>query len=226
MVDTPTRKNIPATPMALSTVAQPLTPMALSTVAPVASSTVRRGFTPMALSTVGDVDPRVRTLDRARAAAKLSHGELCRRAGVDVTTWARNRKGQQPPRDDTLDRLRIALAGDDVPQRVPLIAALHRMAMIVLAIETGANVDKVMRQDFSAERPANPDWLRASQVRCYATYLLTVELDLGNATVGRAIGCSREAVSKARRFTGNAMEDPALATALERCARLVKGAAS
>lgn len=214
-------------PMLSSTDARRDEPMALSTVGrtekPMRASTNRGALKPLALSTNARIDPRVLALDRARDAAGLSHGELCRRAGVDATNWCRIRKGQHPPRAETLKRMRGAIAGEDGADRLPLIAAMHRLAMILLAIESGAAVESVMAQDFSVERPTNADWLRAAHLRRYAMFVVTVDLGVGNAALARALGCSRQNVMQARRFVDHAIDDPAIDALLSRVGRLVRG---
>ncbi|HXF44937.1 MAG TPA: helix-turn-helix transcriptional regulator [Burkholderiaceae bacterium] len=171
------------------------------------------------------IDARVKLIDRQRAAAKLSHGELCRRAGVDPDTWRRLRTGERPPRASTVRRLKRAI---DVkpPQRLPLLAALHRLAMMWLARELGADVEAIMRESFAVERGLNEAWRRASTVRRYAASLVVTELDVPPAALGRAIGVSREGMRKALAYAEDQREaEPELDALFERCGRLLRGVA-
>lgn len=169
---------------------------------PFALSTVRCNKKQFALSTV---DPRIVDIERTRAAAKMSHIELCREARVHPSTWFYLRNGQQMPRKQTLDHLTGALehrmnAGHS---EAALIFALVRLAMQVFAQDAGEDVQLMLAQDFSAERGRDQTWVAAARLRQQAIYLVAVELQVSNAVIGRALGCSRAGILKAR----NAVED-------------------
>lgn len=97
--------------------------------------------------------------------------------------------------------------------------------MMWLAVETKCDVEQIMAADFTAERPRDPVWLKASRLRRYAMYITAVELQVGNAALGRAIGCSRQNVKQARDWVEERRDDPGLNALLDRCARLVTGRA-
>ena len=56
----------------------------------------------------------------------------------------------------------------------------------------------MLAQDFSAERPRDPTWLKAATLRRQAMYVAAVELQIGNADLGRALKCSRQNIKQAR----------------------------
>ncbi len=220
-------------PAALSTVQDDRASLALSTVKAVqahaALSTVAPSAASLALSTVsadpkGKVDPRILLLERQRRAVNISHGELCRRARVAPTTWFRLRTGERPARPSTVVRLKRAIASDKVVAPMPLLAALHRMAMTVIATELNENVARLMAQDFSVERPTSAEWLRASEVRRFAIALVLDIVDVRGAELGHALGLTRQAVHKALRFVDNARAgDEKLDALITRLAASLRG---
>jgi hypothetical protein len=189
---------------------------------PPASSSVGRQQIPPASSSVS-IDPRIAALERERAQKRLRHADLCRMSGVDISTWDELRRGLRAPRERTVERLKAALAEQPPPRAPELVAALHRAVMALLALAGGADAEDMLAQDFSAERPRNALWLQAARLRAQATYIATVELLIGNAALGRAIGCSRQAVKQARDDIEEERGDPAIDALLDRCARLVTG---
>lgn len=210
------------TPIALSTVRPPQTPIALSTVAagktPIALSIVRRNKTQFALSIV---DPRITALDRDRERKQISHQDLCTRARLHPSNWYFLRIGQQNPRASTLERLTAALAAAPKP-RPNAVAAQYRSIVTLLAILSGEDPEIMLAQDFTAERPTLPGWLKAATIRRQAMYVAAVELQIGNADLGRALHCSRQNIKQARDSIEDARDkDPRLNALLDRVARLV-----
>lgn len=210
------------TPFALSTVPAPETPFALSTEAPArtpfALSIVRRNKTQFALSIV---DPRVAEVERERARVKMSHATLCARAKVHAATWFYLRKGEQAPRAGTIDRLKAAVANAR-PPKPSTAAAQHRSIVALLALLAGEDPEIMLAQDFTAERPTLPGWLKAATIRRQAMYVAAVELQIGNADLGRALNCSRQNIKQARDSIEDARDkDPRLNALLDRVARLV-----
>lgn len=56
----------------------------------------------------------------------------------------------------------------------------------------------VLAQDLSVQRPRNPVWLQAARINRMAIYVIAVELELKNAELARALGCTRQNVKQAR----------------------------
>lgn len=211
------------TPIALSTVRRPETPIALSTVrpgeTPFALSIVKRNKTQFALSIV---DPRITDIERERARKKISHATLCAGARVHAATWFYLRRGEQVPRASTLARLKAAIASVAAP-KPNAIEAHYRAIMALLALLSSKDPEAALAQDFSVERPTVPAWLEAATLRRQAMYVAAVELQIGNADLGRALGCSRQNIKQARDAVEDARDkEPRLDALLDRVARLVK----
>lgn len=173
-------------------------------------------------------DSRVRAIERRRRDIGMSHVDLLRAAGVDRDAWRDMRSGKTTAKEATIARLNAALEGQRPKPRAEAIVAFYRALMALLAKETGLNPDVVLAQDFSTERPNNPDWLRAAKLRRIAIYIAAVELDLGekhvNARIGRAIGCSRQNIKQARDQVDELREsDIAVAALIDKCAAIVTG---
>lgn len=169
------------------------------------------------------VSAAIAALERDRAGKRVRHVDLCRLAGLDEGTWRNLRRGRQQPQDDTLTRIKAALGGVKPGLTPDVIAGTHRLAMMWLAQETGADVEAMMAQDFSVERARDPVWLRASRLRSYAIYVTAVELQVKNVAIANAIGCSRQNVKQRRDWVEGQRDDSVLNDLLDRCARLVKG---
>lgn len=149
-------------------------------------------------STVKSSTERIRDIDYKRVAANIAHLDLCRRAGVQDRTWSKIRQGKWEPKPATLDRLEAAVAG--VPARKPpeVIKAFHRRVMLDLCKRLRAASEQVMAQDLRVQRPSNAAWLQAARINRMAIYIIAVELVVGNAELGRALGCTRQNVKQAR----------------------------
>lgn len=199
------------TPFALSTEGARETPFALSI--------VRRNKTQFALSIV---DPRVTEVERERERVKMSHATLCSRAKVHAATWFYLRKGEQAPRAGTIERLKAAVANAR-PPKPSAAAAQYRAIVALLALISGEDPEAMLAQDFSAHQtPTLPGWLKAATLRRQAMYVAAVELQIGNADLGRALNCSRQNIKQARDSIEDARDkDPRLNALLDRVARLV-----
>lgn len=147
-------------------------------------------------------DLRVVAIEGTRRRIGMSTSEMVRRAGIDRSSWEDLRRGAKP-RESTLRRLHKALAGYE---RVNPAGSLVWAVMALLARELGDDIETLRAQDFTAERPMNPLWLRAATVRRYAMTIVAIDLDFGNPAVARACGCSRQAVKIARDQTEDARE--------------------
>ena len=190
------------------------------TVAPL--STAKRPETVAPLSTA------LIEIDRRRRRQAVSVSELAAEARIKRAAWLHAMSGRSVMRPATLARLDRALArlgnrDRAVDDRCAIV--LYRLLCGLFAPVAGAPlaVVQAMALDFTAERPFDVAWLSASKARRLAIYALAVEYGLGNATTGRAVGCSRQAVHK----TASEIEDmrgrePAIDALLERLAALIK----
>ena len=146
------------------------------------------------------VDPRIVEIERSRRDRNLSQALLLRRAMLSRRSWVCLLAGAKP-KDATLKRLRDALDGKAyTPPAAAVLSQLYRLTAALLAPGCGvaADVAAVSLQDFSVEKPNSPGWLAIARLRQTAIYVLTVELQIPNAELGRAIGCTRQNVKKAR----------------------------
>lgn len=161
---------------------------------PTASSTV--SF-PTASSTV---DIQIKTIDQRRRDRALSHAAFCRIACIDHDNWFRLLRGEHRPSPALLVKLNAALdeAKVQAPKPPIVIAAFHRLVMSLIADRLGLDREAVLATDFSVQRPQNPAWKAASEVRLIAIYITAVELQVENPDIAAALGISRQAVKKAR----------------------------
>lgn len=140
----------------------------------------------------------VAAIDKQRRAAKLSHEQFCQRAGISYWTWRDHLRGRAQPNGATLQKYREALVN---PPREPapgVIAGAHRLAVVRLASAHGVAIEQIDAQDLSVQRPRNANWLLAARLNRMAIYILTVELQMENADVAAALGCTRQNVAQAR----------------------------
>lgn len=172
------------------------------------------------------VHPAIVEIERKRVAQRISLNELLRRARLDGASYWQLRQGARP-RAGTLKRLDDALLGVCyVPPAPAIVAALYRVSAVLCAQARGVPPEDVVALDFKSEKPNSPRWLAAARVRRLAIYVVTVELEVPNADLGRAIGCSRQNVKQARHAVEDWREaDPDLEAALTRIASLARGAA-
>ena len=160
-------------------------------------------------------------LEQARTKAGIPICRLCAEAGVHHTTYQRWRDGETTPTGRTQARLKGALARLGDAQRDGILPAFARLLMRQVAAACGADPDLMSRQDFSRERPANAVWLRAAELRRYTIAIMVSEFAMSYAAAGRAVGCTRQGVLQAVRYTENAREaDAALDARLTALAHL------
>jgi transcriptional regulator with XRE-family HTH domain len=174
---------------------------------------------------LGIIDPRIIEINRDRARLKMSHGKLSRRAGLHVSTWRSLRKGQQAPKARTITKLRNALATGilTADHEASTALALHRLIVANLAHAVGENIEAMIDADFSTERPMNPTWHKAAQLRRWSIYVLTVELEVSNVVIARALGCTRQNIKQARDAVEDKREaDAKLDAALRELGAIIK----
>lgn len=188
-------------------------------------------------------------IDARRIEALITIEALCAEAGVSLRTWWRLRKQPDSAQDRTLRRLSLALgrlierkaAKSRAIERASAMAGpvnpaaageagqvetVLRMATSVLAVQAGADPLAVLATDFTVQKPLNPGWLEASQLRRAAMWLLIVVLGLSRAAVAAAAGCSRQNIKQALDACERRQEtDPDFAALLAGAARLIGGEA-
>lgn len=186
------------------------------------SSTVTKPGNTTRSSTIGR---EIAALETERKQKGITHAEICRKAEFSENHWRDLRAGKIRPREQTIEKIKRVLAGSAAIVPPDVIASTHRFAMLWLARETGADVDLIMAQDFTCERPRDPVWLRAARLRSYAIYITAVELQVPNAALARAIGCSRQNIKQRRDWVEEQRNDAELNALLDRCGRLATGRA-
>lgn len=169
------------------------------------------------------VDPRIVDIERRRAAAGLSQHQFLQRADVPADTWRDLRRGRRRPLPATLLKLNAALAGARPQAKPPaVIAAFHRLVMLLVAERLALDPTAVLATDFSVQRPQNATWRAASEVRLIAIYITAVELQVENPEIADALGVSREAVRKARNRVEDLRDDAARDALIEEVAQKVR----
>lgn len=149
------------------------------------------------------VDTRITAVERRRVTAGMSHSALCLAAGIEANNWHKLRRGTHRPSDLTLRKLNAALDAPRQAKPAQIVAGFHRLVMQLIALEMKFDVNTLLATDFSVQRPSNPQWLRAARIRQMAIYITTVELQLSNADLGRALGDTRANI----KFARDAIED-------------------
>ena len=79
--------------------------------------------------------------------------------------------------------------------------------MQFLAIHLSFDIPTLLATDFSVQRPFNAQWLAAARIRQMAIYITAVELQVGNADLGRALGLTRANIKYARDEVEQRRED-------------------
>ena len=153
------------------------------------------------------VDPRIVAIDRRRVAAGLSHAELCRLASIELRNWQKLRSGSQRPSTGTIVKLQAALDAPRSTKPPQVVASFHRLVMQFLAIHLSFDIPTLLATDFSVQRPFNAQWLAAARIRQMAIYITAVELQVGNADLGRALGLTRANIKYARDEVEQRRED-------------------
>lgn len=151
-----------------------------------------------------------------RLAAGLTHQELCKHAGVDLNSWHRLRRGEHAPKNETIQKFDNALKNGPSPKPPQLIASYHRLVMVMIAAELNFPLATLLATDFTAERPQVQEWLEAARIRAMAIYITTVELEVKNADMARALNVTREAIRKARNRVEDMRDDNAIDALLSR----------
>ncbi|NUU41392.1 helix-turn-helix domain-containing protein [Tardiphaga robiniae] len=180
-----------------------------SVVSPSASSSLKEirkiVAAPSASSSV--TDPRIVAINRRREAAGLPHDAFARLAGVSIWTWRDLRRGARAPMSSTLTKLNAALDAPRSTKPPQVVAAFHRLVMQFLAMHLKFDIATLLATDFKVQRPSNPLWLQAARIRQMAIYITAVELQVGNADLGRALGDTRANIKFARDQVEERRED-------------------
>jgi len=158
-------------------------------------------------------------LDRSRREANIPVDRLLQSAGVSYHTYYDGKAGRFATRQATMDKLWAAIERLRTGAAPPpaAIRALLNAAEELLRARIAKNKRLAA---VCLSRSTTP----AARIRTLAIYLLTVEIEIDNADVGRAAGCSRQNVAKAR-DTIEALRDDgsALDRLMTQCATVLRG---
>jgi hypothetical protein len=167
------------------------------------------------------IHPDIAAANKARQRLGHSHSAFCRTAGIELNNWHKLRRGEQQPSQVTLAKIRAALSQQKVVKPPNIIAGFHLLVVGLCADAVGEPREAVFTADMTRQRPQDPAWLRAARIQMMATYITAVELEVGNAELGRAIGQSRQAVQKSRNRIEDLRDDAAIDAALAQVTALV-----
>lgn len=155
----------------------------------------------------------------------MSVQTFLRLAGVSFWTWRDLQRGNTKPTDATLKKLEAAFGHARGPAPPQILKSYHAVVVSLLADRSGFSRAVLQEMDFSVQRPLNPQWLAASRLNMMAIYITAVELQVENATLGRALGCTRQNIKKARDRVEDMREDPAIDALISGVTALVTGRA-
>ena len=139
-------------------------------------------------------------IEERRRRLGVSIGQLERAAGISNGHYTRLLKGvtARPP---TLAKIDQALARlsrrEDPHDRERLEECVFKLCVAFVAMEAGTNAAFVFSHDPAKRATANPDWMRAADLRRKALYMANVVVGLPQATLARAAGMTKSAVSLA-----------------------------
>jgi hypothetical protein len=172
-------------------------------------------------------DLSITAINTRRVRAGISVTELMSEARLNPKTWDVARAHPERTRRTTLERLDRALdrlvVGDRAPANRAAIGCLYELAVGVFAEKAGIDVAAALgvARDFAHERPQDDAWLACARVRRLAMYLVAGELNLGNAALGKVIGCTRQNVKQAVASVEALREEPAIDALIRAVTRLV-----
>lgn len=147
-----------------------------------------------------DLSTGFRRFDARRKSLGVSIARLCATAGVHPNTYETAQKGSTITRPTTMSKLRRALdrlsSGEKADAPRSLCESYIRYLTARVAEKVGADPQAVLATKFDAENTNDPVWLQASRLRRAAIYLVVEGVGISKASVGHAIGVSRQAVFK------------------------------
>lgn len=131
---------------------------------------------------------------------KIPVTRLCSAAGIGRTTYREALLGR-PIMAATLAKLQLALKrihigfGGEAEGISP--KAAFSGAMVIAANYMKADAYKALNSDPSRRATANPEWLRAAQVRKVGYWIANGCMGFRTSDIGRAAGVTKQAVSNA-----------------------------
>lgn len=192
-------------------------------------SSVRPRRGPVELSSVDRSGVRAfATAEAERERQAVPVGVVVRLAGFDWRTYANalaaltdRRAGLRRATAQRWSRaVRAAIAGNGESR----VAVIYRLIVGAIAQETGGDPLAVLATDFSRQRPENPAWTAAAQVRRLAVALMATEAGIERVALGQALSLTREAVRQAIAWVEDARErDPALRALVAKVSLLMTG---
>ena len=151
-------------------------------------------------------------IDAERRRQGRSVYDFSKTAGVAYSTYWFIKTGRTRPASLTLKRyLRALGVKPGGPPKMRLAGDAVGLAYRAFASEfaraKGLDPDDALACDPSLRAVNNPAWLAAARVRELAIYAVVTEFAVPMAALGRAIGLTKQAVSKAARRVEEARED-------------------
>jgi transcriptional regulator with XRE-family HTH domain len=127
-------------------------------------------------------------IEERRLRLGVTIGQLERAAGISNGHYTRLLKGTAA-RPTTIAKIEQALSR--------LEECVFKLCVAIVAMEAGTNAAFVFSHDPAKRATANPDWMRAAELRRKALYMANVVVGLPQATLARAAGMTKSAVSLA-----------------------------
>lgn len=153
----------------------------------------------------------MRNIEALRLEAGLSKARLCQCAGVSAMTYWRGLKGAAEMTPLMLARLETAVnhqRGHDGRPPIEILAeTAWRGYVVALAGPMGVDAAEVLNAVPARRATNDPIWLRSEKVRSAALYCVNVSLNVPGATLARAVGLTRQAVSLALRRVEGLRDD-------------------
>lgn len=174
--------------------------------------------------------PGFNEIDQKRQRMGLSEHALCKKAAVHFVTYWRLKTGAtKSPSPRTMERLTAALENRP-PRAKPLPPGVLRQyfntVLALCAQAAGLRDLDAIATDPHANRPRDLNWIAAMRVRQVAIYVVSTEGNVSGAELARAIGTTKQAISKARRTIEDRRDDPAFDALLDRVGELMRGKAA
>lgn len=165
-------------------------------------------------------------IDAKRSEKGLSVLALCKIAGVSPVTywrWKTDRTGA--PKLRTIQRLAAALDGKAWPARrmpPPLIRQHFAIVHAYCAKTLGLIEAESVMVDPHANRPRDPGWLSHMRARRLAIYMVVTMGNIRGTELAKAIGVSKQAISKTLRAVEDCRDDPAFDELINRIEQLME----
>jgi len=160
-------------------------------------------------------------IDNRRQAAGVSVYGLCQKAHVSPLTYRRLKTQRtKRPWPSTLARLDAALGGQRVaPPRKLSSEQIRPYFNLVLAYccrAAGLSHFDIVATDPHANRPRDLNWLAAIHARQVAIYVLNTESNIRCTDIAKALGVTKQAISKTLKAMEDKRDEPAFEALMQR----------